>query len=77
MTVERSYHMTHMGNNDHFGNHSLVLDAEWINLISAKRFEKCALMIVFTLMFGAVIAFVFSMTYTYLETQVRFRMDVS
>ena len=29
-------------------------------------------MIVFALMFGAVIAFIYSMTYTYLETQVRF-----
>ena len=34
-------------------------------------------MIVFTLMFGAVIAFVYSMTYTYLETQTGIQIDVT
>ena len=47
------------------------------DLVLAKRFEKCALMIVFTLMFGAVIAFVYSMTYTYLETQAGIQIDVA
>jgi len=63
--------------NGHFSGNSLVSVEDFINCLSAKRFEKCALMIVFTLMFGAVIAFVFSMTYTYLETQARFRIDVN
>ena len=52
----------------------MISDKEFINFVLAKRFEKCALMIVFTLMFGAVIAFVYSMTYTYLETQARFQV---
>ena len=34
-------------------------------------------MIVFTLMFGAVIAFIYSMTYTYLQTQAGFQTNAT